>query len=391
MKVLAVIPARGGSKGIVQKNLRRVAGVPLVVRTVQVALDATRVSRVVVSTDDSEIATTVRAAGAEVVERPAQLSGDAASSESALLHTLDEYREREAWEPDLLVFLQCTSPLTTAADIDGTIETLLAKEADSVLAVAPFHYFLWRDEAGRAAALGHDATQRLRRQDQTPQYVETGAVYVMRVPGFRTAQHRFFGKTVIHVTPAERRWEVDEPVDLQVAEVLARDAEQKARIERLPERVGALVMDFDGVFTDDTVITDQDGFEAVVCSRSDGLGIERLRRTGLPLLVISKERNPVVAARCKKMKLECLQGVDDKWPALAKWIAAQGVTAAETVYVGNDINDLDCLSQVGCPVAVADARPEVLAAARLVLERPGGYGAVREVTDLIIEREGEEQ
>lgn len=154
----------------------------------------------------------------------------------------------------------------------------------------------------------------------------------------------------------------------------------------LPRRPAALVMDFDGVFTDNRVIVDQDGREAVLCNRSDGLGMERLKGLGLPLLVLSKERNPVVRARCNKLGIECLQGVEDKGPALVAWCDRLDLKLADTVFVGNDINDLPCLELVGCAVAVADAYDEVLAVADVVLRRPGGFGALRELADALRRR-----
>ena len=147
--------------------------------------------------------------------------------------------------------------------------------------------------------------------------------------------------------------------------------------------IDAIVFDFDGVMTDNRVAVFQDGREAVLCDRSDGLGIGRLRALGLPMLVLSTEVNPVVAARCSKLKLECLQGIDVKEEALAAWLAERDYDPARTIYVGNDINDLGCLRLVGCPVAVGDAYDEVKAIARLILKRPGGHGAVRELADVI--------
>ena len=147
--------------------------------------------------------------------------------------------------------------------------------------------------------------------------------------------------------------------------------------------IKALIFDFDGVFTDNTVYVFEDGREAVVCSRADGLGLDKLRAARLPMLVISTERNPVVAARCKKVKLPCLQGVDDKLPALEKWLSDQGIALEQAAYLGNDVNDLACMQAVGWPVAVADAYPEVKRIARQVLEMPGGKGAIRELADLL--------
>jgi N-acylneuraminate cytidylyltransferase len=152
----------------------------------------------------------------------------------------------------------------------------------------------------------------------------------------------------------------------------------------LPDPLEAVVFDFDGVFTDNRVWVSQDGTEMVACNRSDGMGIDFLRDSGLPVLVLSKEKNPVVRARCAKLRIPCLNGIDDKRPALERWAQEQGVDLRQTVFVGNDVNDLPCLEAVGCGVVVADAHPDVIPAARIVLSKPGGHGAVREIADLIV-------
>ena len=145
----------------------------------------------------------------------------------------------------------------------------------------------------------------------------------------------------------------------------------------------AVVFDFDGVMTDNRVAVLQDGREAVFCNRSDGLGISMVKKLGIPLLVLSTEKNPVVAARCKKLGLECIQGSDAKEVALAAWLAEHNYSPARTVYLGNDINDLGCLKMVGFPVVVNDAYEDVKRVATLVLTRRGGNGAVRELCDRI--------
>ena len=182
-------PARGGSKGIPRKNIRSLAGKPLIAYNIEQALRSRWINRLVVSTDDPEIGAVAQAYGAQVIWRPAEISGDSASSEAALLHTLETLDQDEGYQPDLLVFLQCTSPLTLAEDIDGTIQALLDQGADTSLAVIPFHYFLWRqveNEMGAvdASGINHDKNIRPLRQEREPQYLETGAVYVMRVAWF---------------------------------------------------------------------------------------------------------------------------------------------------------------------------------------------------------------
>jgi len=387
MSIVAIIPARGGSKGIPRKNVKLLCGKPLIGWTIEAALAARYVDRVVVSTDDPEIASVSSRFGAEVIMRPPELSGPWASSESALLHVLQTLQETENYQPTEVVFLQCTSPLTLPEDIDGTIRALFDENADSALAVTPFHYFLWRrDKTGDAVGINHDKQSRPMRQEREPQFLETGAVYVMRTEGFKKAKHRFFGKTVLYVMPPERCLEIDDPWDLRIAEVLMRERQQQQKLQMLPYPIAALVLDFDGVLTDNRVIVFQDGQEAVVCDRGDGWGLAQLKRLGVSLLVLSAEENPVVQARCSKLGIACVQSVQDKLSLLKKWMNKLGIDPAQVIYVGNDIDDVPCLQAVGCGIAVSDACPEARSAAQFVLSNPGGRGAIRELTELIAQR-----
>jgi YrbI family 3-deoxy-D-manno-octulosonate 8-phosphate phosphatase len=147
--------------------------------------------------------------------------------------------------------------------------------------------------------------------------------------------------------------------------------------------VKLVVFDFDGVFTDNTVIVNQDGTEAVRCWRSDGLGLARLSHAGVRAFIISTEANSVVSARAQKLRLPCKQGISDKAAAIIETCAELGIAPEHTMFVGNDINDIPALKLVGVPVAVADAYPEVLPHVRFRTSKPGGYGAVREVCDMI--------
>ncbi len=153
---------------------------------------------------------------------------------------------------------------------------------------------------------------------------------------------------------------------------------------RMLAKLRLVVFDFDGVMTDNRVLVMQDGTEGVLCNRSDGLGIGMLREAGLALLILSKEENPVVSARARKLRIECMQGIDDKLAALKALLSQRGIDAGDVAYVGNDLNDLECMEHVGLPIAVLDAYPQVLRVARLVTTRPGGHGAVREVCDWIL-------
>jgi 3-deoxy-D-manno-octulosonate 8-phosphate phosphatase (KDO 8-P phosphatase) len=146
----------------------------------------------------------------------------------------------------------------------------------------------------------------------------------------------------------------------------------------LLERVRFAVFDFDGVFTDNRVWVNERGEESLAFTRSDGLGLRRLDEVGVGYLIVSTEPNPIVGARAEKLRVDCVQGVDDKLAVLRERV---GVPLDDVAYVGNDINDADCLRAVGVPVVPADAWPEVRGLARWVLSRPGGAGCVREFCD----------
>ncbi len=147
--------------------------------------------------------------------------------------------------------------------------------------------------------------------------------------------------------------------------------------------VKLIAFDFDGVFTDNTVVVTQDGIESVRCWRSDGLGLSRLRDVGVQTVSISTEANPVVTTRANKLKIACKQGVVDKAATILDICRELGIAPAQTMFVGNDINDIPAFKSVGLPVAVADAYPEVYPHVLFRTVRPGGFGAVREVCDLV--------
>ena len=229
-KVLAIVPARGGSKGIPGKNIVPIAGKPLVAYTVEQARLASSVSRVVVSTDSDRIADAARASGAEVVSRPAELAGDTATSESALIHCVDVLKEREGYEPDLVVFLQATSPLRRAAQIDEAVATLRREGADSLFSCCPAHGFIWRRGGQGVVPLNYDPAQRPRRQEAPEDVVENGSIYVFKPWVLGKLRCRLGGRIAVYPMSALESWQIDEPDDIPVVEMLLRS--------RFPDLVG---------------------------------------------------------------------------------------------------------------------------------------------------------
>lgn len=312
----------------------------------------------------------------------------------------------------MVLLVQCTSPFIVREDIDGVVNAIVEKGADTALTVAPFHGFVWRDADDEPAApaaverasveggtdtlvapaatsggygVNHDKSFRQMRQDRPQDLLETGAVYAMDASGFREAKHRFFGRTELVRTDPARVLEIDDPHDLSRARALAPlfDANRPGSLPTA-EDIDAVVLDFDGTQTDDKVLIDSDGREFVTVHRGDGLGIAALRKSGLPLLILSTEQNPVVAARARKLQIPVLHGIDRKDLALKQWCEEQGIAPERVLYVGNDVNDLPCFGLVGWPVAVASAHDVVRGAARAVTALPGGDGAIREIATWIL-------
>jgi YrbI family 3-deoxy-D-manno-octulosonate 8-phosphate phosphatase len=154
-------------------------------------------------------------------------------------------------------------------------------------------------------------------------------------------------------------------------------------LREIARKIRLVAFDFDGVFTNNLVLVLQDGTEGVVCNRSDGLGLQALRDRGVALFVISTEVNPVVTARCGKLRIPCFQGCDDKVKVLEEQAAGLHIPFEEIAFLGNDVNDLGCLKKVGLSACVSDSHPVVLASCMYITESPGGRGAVREFCDFI--------
>jgi len=399
-EVLAVIPARGGSKGIPRKNIRDFAGYPLIAYSIAAGLQAETVTRVIVSTDDEEIAEVAREYGAEVpFMRPDEYAQDSTLDLPVFAHALRALAETEDYHPDVVIQLRPTSPIRPVSMVDDAVRLLLDNpEADSVRGVVPAGqnpHKMWRiDEAsGRMNALlqveGIAEPYNSPRQKLPPVYWQTGHIDVIR-PRAILEKNSMSGDVILPLLIDPKfTVDIDNPSDwmryewqVESGGLLMVWPDQQGRA--FPKDVELVIFDFDGVMTDNKVYVDQNGFEMVLANRGDGAGIKMLRRAGVNTMVLSTEVNPVVAARCEKLKTPALQGIEDKGSALKKYFAENDVDPDKVIYVGNDLNDMPCFSLVGFGVAVADAVQEVRTAADMVLTRNGGEGAVRELCDLIL-------
>ncbi|MBE3039330.1 MAG: acylneuraminate cytidylyltransferase [Chloroflexi bacterium] len=399
-EVLAIVPARCGSKGIPRKNIRLFAGYPLIAYSIAAALQAEIVTRVVVTTDDEEIAEVARQYGGEApFLRPAELGGDRTLDLPVFQHAMTWLAEHEDYHPVAVVHLRPTTPLRPPDLVDRAVRILLEHpEADSVRGLTPAHqnpFKMWlmdsEDKPIRPLMTvpGIEEPYNAPRQILPSAYAHNGLIDIIR-PATILKLNSMSGKTILPVM-----FDPGYDIDLDTPNDWRRAEERIMRVGPLmvwpgaprrprPEKVELLILDFDGVLTDNRVWVDQDGREIVAANRSDSLWLNMLREKGVQVFVISKETNPVVAARCRKMNVPYIQGEDDKETALKKLLAGRGVDPARAVYCGNDVNDLPCFPLVGWAVAVADSAPEVVRQADFVLSRPGGHGAVRELCELIL-------
>ncbi len=223
METIAVIPARGGSKGFPRKNLAELAGVPMVAWSVKQAIESDAVDRVLVSTDDLEIADVARLYGADVVDRPAALATDDATSESALLHALEVIGAGGQNLIDFVVFLQATSPVRESSDIDAAIARVRKTGADSLFSCTRVEdYFMWEDSPRGYRSVNYDFRNRSRRQDITPRYLENGSIYIVSPQILRRDHNRLGGKIEIYEMPFWKSFQVDEEADLAICEYYMR-------------------------------------------------------------------------------------------------------------------------------------------------------------------------
>ncbi len=403
VEILVLIPARGGSKGIPGKNIKKLGGHPLIAYSIAAAKKSTLVTRTIVSTDDLKIAEIAKEYGAEVpFLRPPELAQDSTLDQPVFQQALEYLAEEENYHPEIVVQLRPTSPFRPPDLIDNAIRILLDHpQATSVRGVVPSKqnpYKMWRiEEQGQMVPLlesDFPEPYNMPRQALPPTYWQTGHIDVIRS---KTILEGSMSGQVIQACEIDPTFTVDldNALDWERAEGELASLAGKIILPQKSDRPGLadlalLVLDFDGVLTDNRVYVTERGEESVAAHRGDGMGISLAKQMGLEVLILSKERNPVVQARADKMKIEAYRGVDAKAEKLAELIDQRGLAAGQVAYVGNDINDLPCFPLVGLSVAVADSHPEVIRAADLILTKKGGRGAVREFIDLVLRSKGVE-
>lgn len=402
-EILALIPARGGSKGIPRKNIRNFAGYPLIAWSIAAAKQSELVTRIIISTDDEEIASVAKEWGAEApFLRPAEFAQDKTTDLPVFEHALQWLKENEGYVPDIVIQLRPTSPFRPAGMIDDAIRILQNHDdADCVRGVVtagqnPFKMWRFNGEDKPLNPLltvdGIKEPYNAPRQILPPVYWQTGHIDAIRTATI--VEKKSLTGDVIYPLVIDSKYTVDIDTLSDWAKYEAviysgLDVVSPAKPKRkIPDEIQLIICDFDGVVTDNFVITDQDGKESVLASRSDSMHIKTLKEKGIDFIILSSEPNPVVQARAKKMGVEAIHGVgmQAKGQVMREVLEKKNVKAEHVIYVGNDLNDLPCFEIAGWSVAVADAYPEVIRAADYVLTKNGGHGAIRELCEIILNK-----
>lgn len=383
----AVIPARGGSKGIKNKNLQLIDGIPLVGRAIITAKTCTYIKDVYVSSDSLEILEVAEAYGAKPHMRSAYAARDEASTEDFLNDFLDSYYTKD--RPPFFAYLQPTSPFTSSAELDAAIDLIRQRpEISTVFSAKAFHSFIWRNDKNKFTSIGvnHDHTkQRQRRQElEYEELLEDGAFYVLRLKNYFKTNSRFGDYPFAFKSNVAPFPEIDDPNDLKICQLISQNFRNEFTANT--PVIKLFVSDFDGVMTDDYVYVDMQGKEEVRVSRADGMAINILKEASIETVVISTEENPVVRVRCEKLGISYFQGVEDKLLKLKELCKNKGVSLENVAYVGNDVNDLSCLNAVGLPLIVNDAAMDLLKHGFYQLPAKGGRKVLRVIAEILAKR-----
>jgi N-acylneuraminate cytidylyltransferase len=376
VRTVAFIPARAGSVSIPGKNVKPIAGRPLIQWVCAAALEAEGVDEVFVATDGEDIGAAAAALGdprLRVIGRSAETATATASTESALLEFA------EAHEFDRIVLIQATSPLLTGADLDGGLALL--SDCDSVVSVTRQHRFLWRADGDDVTAQNYDPLTRPRRQDWDGELIENGAFYVTSRDALLASRCRLSGRVRAWEMAPETAAELDEPHDWLYIEALLR----QRGVRSAGARPRLLVTDCDGVLTDAGMYYAPDGEALKKFNTRDGMGLRLFREAGGEVALMTGEDSQIAAARAKKLGIDRVYlGCKDKLSTLKTLVAELDIELGEVAFIGDDLNDLEVLQHVGLAACPRDAAPEVRAVASFVCSRRGGEGCVRELVDALL-------
>lgn len=380
---VALIPVRGGSKSIPLKNIREIAGKPLVYWTAKAASECDDIDKVYVATDSDRIREVVESFHLDkvyVIGRSEDTASDTAATESVMLEFAEKY------EFDVIALIQATSPLLRSEDLKGGFREFYNPGTDSVLSVVRQKRFQWETgKNGFAMPVNYDVFHRPRRQEFNGFLVENGAFYITGRRSLLESKNRLSGNIRMFEMEASTYFEIDEPDDWVIIEkqLMDRCRQQKMEGMDIPE-IKMFLTDCDGCLTDGGMYYSENGDEIKKFNTLDGMGFRLLKEKGILTGIITGEKMELNLRRSRKLNLDIFEdAVTDKLAVVQKLCAKYGIKMQNVAYIGDDINDLDVIKNVGFGCSVDNGMQEVKEAARYVTHKRGGQGAVREVIDLL--------
>ncbi len=378
-RIVAFIPARGGSRSIPLKNIKKIAGEPLVYWSAS-ACSKSRLSETFIATDSDEIAQCIKNMGlprVQIIGRSANTATDTASTESAMLEFVN------AHDFEHIALIQATSPLLIAEHIDGALAMYFDTNADSLLTVVRTKRFIWAEQGAMVVPSNYDPLKRPRRQDWQGQLVENGALYITSRKQFLSTGCRISGKIAAYEMPEESYFELDEPSDWTIIEqfLLARKSNN---LVTAAAEMKFLCVDVDGTLTDGGMYYSETGELLKKFNTRDAAGMARLRELDIIPMIVTRENSAIVMARAKKLGIEhVFINVQDKESTIDKFLHEQNCTWEQVAAIGDDLNDRDVLQRAGISACPSDAADEIKKSVHYVCSKAGGEGAVREFCDLI--------
>lgn len=380
MKIISIIPARGGSKGILRKNLKLLNNKPLVAYSIEQSLQSKLINGTYVSTEDSEIKRVSIVYGAKVIDRPPKLATDTASTEHVMLHAA-KYLKNDF---DYMILLQPTSPMRYPKQIDEAIELIIKENGDSLLSVYQNDSFLWKENG---ISVNYNFKNRPRRQDKKWEYLENGSIYITKKDILLKEKNRLGGHILMYVMPRWMSFEVDNQFDLELIEYLIKTKYRRSLLDfkKIINDLKLIIFDVDGVFTDGSLYLDNCGNETLKFSRIDGKGVQLLREKGFKTAVITSEKSKIIELRMKKLKIDDIFiGIKNKIKLYSKLRQKYSLEDKNICFLGDDIQDLEILKVVGLSCCPMNAQQIVKNNCLYVSSFKGGDGFVRDICNLIL-------
>lgn len=383
---VAYIPVRGGSKSIPLKNIKPINGRPLVYWVIDAAVKSKKIDKVYVSTDSKDIEQAVADYKKEnmdcdklfCIERAAHTVTDTASTESAMLDFADHY------DFEQIILIQATSPMLTYSHLDQAIEAYQNGKNDSLLSVVRQKRFIWEETSEGAQPVNYDYMNRPRRQEFDGFYVENGAFYITSKERLVKTECRLSGKIGLYEMDEETYFEIDEPSDWVITEHLMSRKTQTSTVEHKKE-IKLFATDCDGCLTNGGMYYTEHGDEFKKFNTLDGMGFGLLRSRDIKTAIITGEDTQIVANRAAKLKIDYLHmGVQDKLTVLKGIAKEMNISLDQIAYMGDDINDIEVLKEVGLSFSVPNGRQEAKDAADIIVSVKGGDGAVREAIEYVL-------